>query len=197
MANRTGTYIAFDGLGETDSTKSDFKYYSTLQMWSKNEKFDFKYVDSHDKTYAVKDSSKRATLEARIRERLSMSKNVVVILSPDTRKTGSMLSYEIEQAVATDKLPLIVTHTGYDMIASAVRTRWPETLIAKLGPTKGLPSIAKSIHIPFKQEPLLAAIKQYSPSKLPGGAIRFYTAQSYMNWGMISNESEYKNVLSK
>lgn len=30
MANRTGTYVAFDGLGQTDPTKSDFRYYSTI-----------------------------------------------------------------------------------------------------------------------------------------------------------------------
>ena len=29
MVNRTGTYFAFDGLGEADPTKSDFKYYDT------------------------------------------------------------------------------------------------------------------------------------------------------------------------
>jgi len=36
MANRTGTYIAFDGLGETDPTKSDFRYYATILAWCAN-----------------------------------------------------------------------------------------------------------------------------------------------------------------
>jgi hypothetical protein len=31
MPYRTGTYVAFDGLGEADPTKSDYKYYATLQ----------------------------------------------------------------------------------------------------------------------------------------------------------------------
>ena len=31
IMNRTGTYVAFDGLGQADPTKSDFRYYATLQ----------------------------------------------------------------------------------------------------------------------------------------------------------------------
>lgn len=107
MANRTGTYVAFDGLGQTDPSKSDFRYYSTIQAWDANNNIDFKFVNSHDKTDAVRDSSKRATLEARIQERLRASKNMLVILSPQTRKSGSMLVFETEQAVDTYDLPLI------------------------------------------------------------------------------------------
>jgi hypothetical protein len=33
MSNRTGTYFAFDGLGEVDPAKSDFRYYATVQGW--------------------------------------------------------------------------------------------------------------------------------------------------------------------
>lgn len=194
MPNRTGTYIAFDGLGETDPKKSDFKYYSTIQMWAENENIDFKYVDSHDKTAAVRDTSKRATLETKIRERLAASKNVVVILSSQTRKSGSMLSYEIEQAVDKYKLPLIITYIGYNVIAQSVNSRWPDTLTTKLTPTKGLPSFARSIHIPFKKQPLLAALSQYTPSKLPGGPLQVYTAASYVQWGLIDSEHCYKNI---
>jgi len=41
MANRTATYVAFDGLGETDPTKSDFKYYAAIQAWSANRNIAF------------------------------------------------------------------------------------------------------------------------------------------------------------
>ena len=75
MANRTGTYIAFDGLGKVNPTESDFKYYATIQAWSAGKNIDFRFVDSHDKTAAVRDTSLRLTLEARIRERLAASKH--------------------------------------------------------------------------------------------------------------------------
>ena len=70
MAYRNGTYVAFDGQGTTDPTQSDLHYYALLRSWDKNEKFDFKFSDSHQKTYAVSDSSKRITLENRLMERM-------------------------------------------------------------------------------------------------------------------------------
>jgi hypothetical protein len=103
MVNRTGTYFAFDGLGETDPTKSDFKFYATVQGWDAAKGIEFKLVDSHDKASSVRDTSKIETLKASIRARLAASKNMVVIISSDTRKSGSMLSYEIEKAVITTK----------------------------------------------------------------------------------------------
>ena len=47
--NRTGTYIAFDGLGETNPAKSDFRYYATLQAWTANKNIEFRFVNSHEK----------------------------------------------------------------------------------------------------------------------------------------------------
>ena len=34
--NKTGTYVAFDGLGQADPSKSYFRYYSILQAWDAN-----------------------------------------------------------------------------------------------------------------------------------------------------------------
>ena len=79
MGNRTGSYVAFDGLGEVDPSKSDFKYYATLQAWNANKDIDFRLTNSHEKTYAVRDDSSRETLESRICERLSMSKNMLIV----------------------------------------------------------------------------------------------------------------------
>lgn len=132
MANRTGSYIAFDGLGKINPTESDFKYYSTMQAWSKGKNIDFKFVNSHEKTAAVRDTSLRSTLESRIRERLAASKNCIVILSNDTRKAGSMLSYEIEKAVDLYQIPLICVYVGYETIYKpvALSNRWPDVLVS-------------------------------------------------------------------
>ena len=54
--------------------------------------------------------------EARIQERLRGSKNAVIILSADTRKSGSMLSYEIEQALDVYGLPLIITYVDFQVV---------------------------------------------------------------------------------
>ena len=149
MANRTGTYFAFDGLGETDPTKSDFAYYATVQGWSAASHIEFKFVNSHEKASAVRDSSKLATLQASIRERLAASKNMVVILSSKTRKTGSLLSWEIEKAVDFYELPLIIAYTGCQTMLNpeAYSAWWPNTLSTRIRDGS-----ARAIHIPFKKD---------------------------------------------
>lgn len=184
--NRTGTYIAFDGLGQKDPTKSDFRYYSTLQAWSANKNISFSFVNSHEKTYSVLDSSSKATLYARIRQRLSASKNMVVILSKDTRKSGSVLSYEIEQAIDVYKIPLIIAYTDYDAIwgvgsGSQLEAYWPTSLkerIDKIG--------TQAIHIPFKKEPLLDAIPRFTVNgeSLTNGR-NYYSREAYVQWGLL------------
>ena len=181
MANRTGTYIAFDGLGKKNPAESDFKYYATMQAWSAGENIDFKFVNSHDKTAAVRDTSLRSTLESRIRERLAASKNCIVILSSETRKSGSMLSYEIEKAVDYYEIPLICVYTGREKInaPSKFSNRWPNALTTRINS-----GAADAIHIPFKKEILLNAINRFSVNgNSPGGALVIYTnkAQEEMN----------------
>lgn len=180
MAYRSGTYIAFDGLGQTNPTLSDFKYYATMQAWASNKSIDFKYVDSHDKTCAVRDTSLRTTLESRIRERLSNSKNIVVILSSDTRKSGSMLTYEIEQAVDKYDLPLIVTYVDYKIIANPgqLSSYWPNALSARISN-----KTAKAIHFPFIKDALLDAISQFSHTNLPATSLNYYTEDAHRNFG--------------
>lgn len=184
--NRTGTYIAFDGLGQTDPSKSDFKYYSTLQAWSANKNIEFKLVDSHTKTYAVRDTSLKSTLYARIRQRLSASKNIVVIISSNTRKSGSVLSYEIEQAIDVYKIPLIIAYPEYDAIwgvnnGSELENLWPDALKSRID----LPD-THAIHVPFKKDPLLNAIPRFTVNGegLANGRIT-YTRDTYVQWGLL------------
>lgn len=184
MAYRNGNYIAFDGLGQTDPTKSDFRYYSTIQAWAVGKGLEFKYVNSHDKTYAVRDTSLRPTLEARIRERLASSKNVVVILSDQTRRTGSMLSYEIEKAVDRYNLPLICTYTNYYRVMKPreLNHRWPAALELRINN-----GTARAIHIPFKKLALLDAMEQFTVHRnnLTGG-LNHYSANAHDELGCTS-----------
>lgn len=182
MAYRNGTYIAFDGLGQTNPTLSDFRYYGTMQAWAKHKGVEFSFVDSHDKTYAVRDSSKRTTLEARIRERLNNSKNVVVILSGDTRKTGSMLSYEIGQAVDNYKLPLIITYVDYQVVATPQELSfyWPNSLNLRINNKS-----AKAIHIPFVKDALLDAVNQFTVSNRPRTSLNYYTEDAQRTFGCL------------
>lgn len=191
MAYRNGTYIAFDGLGQTDPKLSDFKYYSIMEAWARNKSIDFKYVDSHDKTCAVRDSSLRATLESRIRERLSNSKNVVVILSTDTRKVGSMLIYEIEQAVDKHELPLILAYVDYKVLASPweLSSYWPNALSSRIRN-----KTARAIHIPFIKEAILDAINQFTMSNPLTSALSNYSKQAHLDFGVLSPNGNFVNT---
>ena len=183
--NRTGTNVAFDGLGESDSSKSDFRYYATLQAWTANKNIDFRFVNSHDKTYAVRDTSSKNTLYARIRQRLSASKNMFVIISKDTRYTGSVLSYEIEQAIDIYKLPLIIAYPEYSGIwnVDALSHMWPKALAERIN----RPGV-EALHIAFAKAPILDAINRFTVNgeHLTSGK-NFYTRETYVKWGLVSN----------
>lgn len=182
MAYRNGNYIAFDGLGETDPTKSDFRFYATIQAWAAGKNLDFKYINSHDKTYAVRDSSLKKTLEVRICERLSESKNVVIILSDKTRQSGSMLSYEIEKAVDAYGLPLICAYTGYYKIMDPqdLSYRWPLSLKQRID--RGT---AQAIHIPFKKGALLDALSFTVHASTLTHGLHYYSLEAHRRLGCL------------
>jgi len=194
MANRTGTYVAFDGLGQTDPTKSDFRYYSTIQAWDAHKHIDFRFVNSHEKTDAVRDTSKRATLEARIQERLRASKNMLVVLSPQTRKTGSMLTYEIEQAIDVYKMPLIVTYVDHQVILypRLLSGYWPNALSSRIANGTG-----SMIHIPFAKDPIMDALPRFTVNgeRPRGGVLGFYDANTHRAWGLLYPTSQEQNYL--
>ena len=96
MAYRNGNYTAFyvaepfnpSSLG-ANATK-DFQYYNVLRMW-KGADATFPFVDSHDKTYSVRDGSDwEYTLKPRLRERLRNSKNIILILSSITTNSRAL-----------------------------------------------------------------------------------------------------------
>lgn len=130
--NRTGTYVAFDGLGEKDPAKSDFKFYSILLGWAENENIEFNITNSHDKACSVSDDSCWETLKKSIQQRFRGSKNMLVVLSRNTRKTGSVLSEEIAWAIDTYQIPLIIAYVDYRVIANprSLSSYWPNLNIA-------------------------------------------------------------------
>jgi len=182
VAYRNGNYIAFDGLGQTDPSKSDFRYYATIQAWAASKNLDFKYVNSHEKTSAVRDTSLRTTLEGRIRERLAASKNVVVILSEDTRRSGSMLSHEIEKAVDSYELPLICAYVGYSKVMAPreLSNRWPRALEDRINNGSAL-----AIHIPFKKGALLDALGHTVHGHSLRHGLHFYSLEAHRNLGCL------------
>lgn len=118
MANRTGNYCAFyvsEPFSESNlgafATK-DFITYNQLRMWKGNES-SFPFVDSHEKNYNVRDESNwERTLKPRLHDRLSKSKNIILILSSNT-KNSKALREEIEYGINSKGLPIIVIYPEF------------------------------------------------------------------------------------
>ncbi|TWT01577.1 TIR domain-containing protein [Planomicrobium sp. CPCC 101079] len=155
MAYRNGVYAAFDGQGTTNPTESDIKYFRLLKIWAQEKGEDFRYIDSHEKTSAVRDSSKKETLQRVLRERLSHSKVMFLILSHDTNYDRGFLNYEIEEALDTYKLPLIIAYpnikdTKISNLWPVLEERWPRALKQRLNNNNR--NDISCLHIHFTKE---------------------------------------------
>jgi hypothetical protein len=184
MAYRNGTYVAFHANGTNIPVDSDIKYYNLLKAWTAKTDDDFSMINSHEKAYAVRESSKRATLQASLKERLRNSKNMLLIIGETTRFNNDWVPFEIEQAVDNYGLPIIATYTGWDHpIFDPVKFSdlWPYALATRIKN-----KTAHVIHIPFKKEPIADAIGQFYVMKYPNGhGLGTYDQEAYKQWGLI------------
>ncbi len=185
MAYRSGTYIAFHAGGTTDPTASDIKYYNTIKMWSANKNVDFKLVNSHEKTAAVRDTSTRETLRRALVTRLNNSKNMVLILTPTTKNDTDWVPFEICHAVDTCKITIIAAYPDYDSIMAPrlLSDYWPLALSARIANGS-----ARVIHIPFRQRPVLDAIEYMTVfnANYPVDGYGFYNREAHVQWGLIA-----------
>lgn len=174
MAYRNGTYIAFHAEGKTDPTASDIRYYRMLKAWHENDGTNFRFVNSHEKVDAIKDSASKARIMKSLRERLDNSKNMVLILGPTTRNDTDFVPFEIAYAVDTCEIPIIVAYTQYTGIAKpeALRDEWPYALATRIADGS-----AKVFHIPFKRAAIDDAISRFDINKLPGSGLVHYTRE--------------------
>ena len=159
MANRTGNYSAFyvsEPFNESNlgafATK-DFVTYNQLRAW-KGKDSAFPFVDSHNKNYDVRDGSDwEKTLKPRLHDRLSKSKNIILVLSSVT-KSSKALREEIDYGINTKGLPVIVIYPEYsdksDIINCSSKTfkKQIKDLWDKLPIFRDSMSKVPTIHIP-------------------------------------------------
>lgn len=178
---RNGTYIAFHANGTSEPTESDIKYYNLLKAWHVRDDNDFFFVNSHDKTAAVRDSSKAETLRGRLRERLNNSKNMLLIIGATTWLDSDWVPFEIRYAIDECELPIIAAYPGYGAILNptALRPLWPVALETRIDS-----KAARVIHIPFRQDPITNAVRSFHIGNPPSGALTHYTSEVYERWGI-------------
>lgn len=182
MAYRNGTYIAFHAEGTSIPISTDFKYYNLLKAWTQKENDDFTMIDSHEKGSAVKDSSKRKTLELRLKERLRKSRNMLLIIGDTTKNDIDWVPMEIGYAVDYCDIPIIAAYTKYKYIQNpqSLISLWPTALKERIQSRT-----ASVIHIPFKKAPIKDAISQFDHKNKPkGGGLGIYSTEAYQSFGI-------------
>ncbi len=186
MAYRNGTYVAFHAGGTTDPTASDIKYYNTMKMWDANENIDFKLINSHEKTSAVRDSSTKETLRRSLISRLYNSRNMVLILTETTKNDTDWVPLEIAHAVDVCQIPIVAVYPDYNSILDPAQLAdyWPPALASRI-----TESTARVIHIPFKLPAVLDAIQQFGVlnTTYPTDGYGHYNRETQVAWGLITS----------
>ncbi|MCB0721901.1 MAG: TIR domain-containing protein [Ignavibacteriae bacterium] len=191
MSYRNGTYIAFHANNTTNFIRSDMKYFNLLKAWNEKESIDFRFVNSHEKASAVRDTSKKETLIRSLKTRLRNSKNMLLILGNTTRFDTDWIPFEIEYGVDKCGLPIIVAYTNYSnyiLKPSLLEYLWPEALKSRIET-----NTAKTMHIPFKQVPIISSIKDLDAFNMPPYTLTNYTKQWYENNGVMVIDFLFQN----
>jgi hypothetical protein len=180
MPYRNGTYIAFHAEGTTDPTVSDIKYFNIMKAWHEHDDIDFRFVNSHDKVSSVRDTRKLITLFASFRERLSNSKNFILIVGNRTRFDTDCVPYEIRYAIDTCGLPIICTYPGQGPVldCAPLRTLLPQALRERIAS-----NTARTVHVPFDRNLIDKAIRQFDVNNLPEWTETVFTVQTYRKHG--------------
>ena len=167
MGNRTANYTAFYVKEPFDQTNlganstPDFLYYNQLKAWKALDST-FPFVDAHAKTYNVRDDSSWETLKKRLHERLDKSKNIILVLSGNT-KNSRALREEIDYGINTKGLPVIVIYPefkektdiwGSNEMRKQVKDLWDRVPLFR----DSMDHVA-TLHVPYKKSLIAKALK--------------------------------------
>lgn len=151
VAYRNKTYVAF--------ASEDIHCYRLMEAWRDNKKIEFDFFDAHDINVAL-DTSRPETIRRRLGERLSNTKQTVVLLSDTTRpkaaRQSSFLYYEIE-AIRRRSLPVVFV--DIEGSRTTERSRIPASLIRHY-----------SINVSFQPAIIRYALDEYVPDFLANPA---------------------------
>lgn len=139
----------------------DFKHYNLLRAWKAKDS-SFPFLDAHETTYNVRDdSSWELTLKPRLRDRLRNSRNIILILSSNT-KASRALKEEIEYGVGELGLPLIVVYPelsndqiGNDNVVGYQAKKYWE----KIPGLKEYIESVPSVHVPLEKDKIRQSLE--------------------------------------
>lgn len=180
MGYRNGIYVAFNGCGTTNPTDSDIKYFNMLKAWKENKNINFSFVDSHQKTYRVLDSSTKNTLISRLNERMSNSKLMFLIATDRTKNSSDIVDHEIIRAIDYDKIPIVVAFTDKDIIKKVsldMKDKLPKSLRDRVEKNK-----CKILLIPYKVNAVKKAFEDFGVNEIKERENAIYTYIDVDSW---------------
>ena len=107
---------------------------------------------------------------------------MILIIGITTRYDRDWVPFEIIYAVDTCGLPLIAAYPDYIRIMAPadLHELWPKALQERIDST-----VARVIHMPFKQAPLADAVSQFNIDNPPTSPLAYYSREAYSSWGLI------------
>jgi MTH538 TIR-like domain (DUF1863) len=179
MAYRTGTYIAFAADGNEDFTKSDIKYYNLMKGWASMKDKEFDFINPHEKGAALRKFSKEETIKATLRDRMKMSKRLILLVGDTTRLDKDFVPYEIEYAIDKCQLPIIVCYVTernriVENCPQRLKDLLPKSLLDRINAEK-----VKTIHIPFRELIITKAIEDYDHNNQPKFSFSLFSKSVY------------------
>ncbi|MCJ0826259.1 TIR domain-containing protein [Luteimonas sp. 50] len=179
--NYTAFYVAepFNSSTLGAHATRDFCYYNLLRSW-KGADSTFPFLDAHDTTYNVRDSSDwELTLRPRLRERIRNSKNLILFLSSSTTNSRA-LREEVDYAINDQGLPVIVIYPDYETkeslltnnnLSDEVKNLW-----GKLPVLRDSMSKVPTIHVPMNKALIEKTLKDPDfmlATKIQPGVFRY------------------------
>ena len=168
MANRIYNYSAFyvaepfhpSPLGA--HATHDLCHYNLLRAWKARDSA-FPFYDAHGTTYSVRDGSDwEATLKPRLHARLRNSKNIILFLSTNTRRSRA-LTEEMNYGMGGLGLPVIVVYPDYSnnvLIADRNKPNWRvRELWDALPAFRDLMQYVPTVHVPMDKSYIKTALE--------------------------------------
>ncbi len=101
MSYRNKTYVIFDG-------DNDMWAYGYMKGWKNNDRIEFNFHDAHD-LRPLTDTASDETIKARLRERLSNTKQGIVLVGENTKYLRKFVPWELEICLKLD-IPIIAAN---------------------------------------------------------------------------------------
>lgn len=163
MSYRNKTYVIFDG-------DKDMWAYAYMLGWKKSQHIDFDFYDAHD-IKKMPRATDEAYVKAVLKERLSNTKQAIVVVGEDTKNLYRFVRWEIDICLGKN-IPIVVANLNKHR--SMDEGRCPPILKGK-----------GAMHVAFGAKIIKFALDNYAqnPTEYKSQTNWYYEDQIYKNLG--------------